>query len=199
MPFTSLEAQASRCWHLANTAMLSTSTTGWCSSLCVTQRQKRHWRGKTGVVMVWPAVTMPVPDLTLYAGPQMLSLNAELRGEHLVAAQYEALPDRARQELAELAERLLQFYLELHRTVPDGMEAACAKPIKAWMWSEEILRQFWPVLPERLFAYADNVIAEWQNLPNDPYGMTYGFSTSTSGTELAHAVQRPNDVYDLPI
>ncbi|GAA2826393.1 phosphotransferase family enzyme [Aminobacter aminovorans] len=144
--------------------------------------------------LVRTGVTMPVPDLRLHAGPPMFSHHGKLRGEHLLTRQYEALPERARQELAE---KLGLFYAEIHRLDRPALEAAGARPIEAWIVPEEILRRIRPVLPEGLCAYADRTVAAWQELAADPHGTTYGFFDG-HGWNMAfdHAAQRLNGVYD---
>jgi hypothetical protein len=52
------------------------------------------------LTVIRPAVTMPVPDLTLYPGPPLFSRHIKLKGEHLLTRQYELLPVGARQRLA---------------------------------------------------------------------------------------------------
>ncbi|WP_395448375.1 phosphotransferase family protein [Aminobacter sp. UC22_36] len=147
------------------------------------------------LALVRPGVTMPVPDLTLHGGPPVFSRHDKLRGEHLLTVRYEALPDRARHELAE---KLALFYAELHRLDQPAMEAAGAGPIEAWIEPDAILRRSWPVLPEHLRAYADRTIAAWQNLPPDPHGTTYGFFDG-HGWNMAfdHSAQRLNGIYDF--
>jgi hypothetical protein len=60
----------------------------------------RHQAAEKALIMeasllaiIRPVVTMQVPDLTLHHGPSLFSRHAKLKGEHLVAAQYELLPD----------------------------------------------------------------------------------------------------------
>ena len=40
------------------------------------------------LAVIRPAVTMPVPDLTLHPGPPLFSRHRKLKGEHLLRAQY---------------------------------------------------------------------------------------------------------------
>ncbi len=46
-----------------------------------------------------PHVAMPVPALSLIAGPLLFSRHRKLKGEHLTAAQYALLPEPARRRL----------------------------------------------------------------------------------------------------
>lgn len=47
-----------------------------------------------------PAVRMPVPAMTFFAGPPTFTRHVKLPGEHLVTAQYDRLPADARDRLA---------------------------------------------------------------------------------------------------
>jgi hypothetical protein len=147
------------------------------------------------LAVIRPAVTMPVPDLTLYPGPPLFSRHIKLKGEHLLTRQYELLPVGARQRLA--ADMAL-FYAQLHRLDARSMEAAGAGPIKPWVQPEDILRRIWPLLPSRLRDYAERSIAAWQQQPPDPYGTVYGFFDG-HGWNMAfdHARNRLNGVYDF--
>jgi hypothetical protein len=147
------------------------------------------------LAIVRPAVTMPVPDLTLVPGPPLFSRHVKLKGEHLLAGQYDALPGPARQRMAA---ELALFYAELHRLPAEPMEAAGAGPVKPWLPPAEILRRAWPLLPEELRAYADRTVAGWQDLGDDPHGTIYGFFDG-HGLNMAfdHAAQRLNGMYDF--
>jgi Phosphotransferase enzyme family len=147
------------------------------------------------LTVIRPAVTMPVPDLTLYPGPPLFSRHIKLRGEHLLTRQYELLPVGARQRLA--ADMAL-FYTELHGLEARDMEAAGAGPIKPWLQPEDILRRIWPLLPSGLRGYAERSITAWQQLQPDPYGTIYGFFDG-HGWNMAfdHTGNRLNGVYDF--
>src|SRR5690606_3375785 len=118
------------------------------------------------LAVIRPAVTMPVPDLTLHPGPPPFSRHAKLKGEHLLTRHYERLPEDSRRRLA--AEMAL-FFAELHALDAGAMEEAGAGPIRAWLPPDDILRRVWPVLPSDLRAYAERTVAAWQRLPPDPY------------------------------
>ena len=143
--------------------------------------------------VIRPAVTMPVPDLTLYSGPPLFSRHIKLKGEHLLTRQYDLLPLEPRQRLAT---EMAVFYAELHGLDARDMEAAGAAPIKPWLRPEEILRRAWPVLPPELRLYAERTVSAWQQLPADPYGTTYGFFDG-HGWSMAfdHTTNRLNGVY----
>jgi hypothetical protein len=146
--------------------------------------------------IVRPAVTLPVPHLTLHGRPPTrFSRHDKIAGEHLLTAEYERLPERDRQRLAcDLA----LFYAELHRLPANDLASAGATPIKAWLPPDDILRRTWPVLSEELRAYAERTIVAWQNLPADPHGTIYGFFDG-HGWNMAfdHARRRLNGLYDF--
>lgn len=144
---------------------------------------------------VRPLLAMTVPWLTLHDGPPLFSQHKKLRGEHLFAAQYEALPELARSRLA--ADMAL-FFAELHRLDPCKMEAAGAVAIGALLPPEEILRQALPLLPAELHDYAERTVAAWAALPPDPHGLTYGYFDG-HGWNMAfdHVKQRLNGIYDF--
>ena len=145
--------------------------------------------------IIRPAVTIPVPALTLIPGPPLFSRHAKLRGEHLVTAEYERLPEAARQELAfEMA----RFYAELHALDNRVMEAAGAGPLDPWPPAEEMLRACWPVLPPELRPLVQRTLTLWEQLPPDPYGSTYGFFDG-HGWNMAfdHPRQKLNGIYDF--
>jgi hypothetical protein len=147
------------------------------------------------LAVIRPAVTMPVPDLTLHLGPPLFSRHIKLKGEHLLTRQYELLPGGSRQRLA--ADMAL-FYAQLHSLRACDMKAAGARPIEAWLPPEDILKQAWPVLPSGLRRYAERTISAWQQLPPDPYGTTYGFFDG-HGWNMAfdHTSNRLNGIYDF--
>jgi Phosphotransferase enzyme family len=147
------------------------------------------------LTVIRPAVTMPVPDLTLYPDPPLFSRHIKLKGEHLLTRQYELLPVGARQRLA--ADMAL-FYAQLHRLDARDLEAAGAGPVKPWLQLEDILRRIWPLLPSRVRRYAERSIAAWQQLPPDPYGTVYGFFDG-HGWNMAfdHTRNRLNGVFGL--
>ena len=162
----------------------------------------RHPRGEAALRrevaildVVRAAVSMPVPSLTLFETPQTFSRHAKIPGDHLVTAQYDALPETSRQQLGEAMGR---FYAELHTIDPALALAAGAGPVETWLGAEDILRLAWPVLPERLRPFAETTMAAWATLSPDPHGMTYGFFDG-HGWNMAfdHAAGRLNGVYDF--
>ncbi|WP_221931020.1 aminoglycoside phosphotransferase family protein [Telmatospirillum sp. J64-1] len=147
------------------------------------------------LAVIRPAVAMPVPDLILCPGPPLFSRHAKLKGEHLLAAEYERLPEAARQRLAA---ELALFYAQLHGLEAKKMEAAGARPIRPWLAPEVILRRAWPLLPEAFRPQAEQAIAAWQDMPPDPYGIVYGFFDG-HGWNMAfdHGTNRLNGIYDF--
>jgi hypothetical protein len=147
------------------------------------------------LTVIRPAVTMPVPELTIHPGPPLFSRHVKIKGEHLLARQYQLLPVEARQHLA--ADMAL-FYAQLHACDAHRMETASAKPIKPWLEPDQILRRVWPVLSPKLRLYAERTIGAWQRLPPDPYGTVYGFFDG-HGWNMAfdHANNRLNGIYDF--
>lgn len=124
------------------------------------------------LALVRPAVTMPVPDLTLHEGPPLYSRHGKLRGDHLVTAQYDRLPEPAQDALGR---RMGEFYAQLHEFDQNAMKTAGARPVEAWLSAEEILQKAMPALPAELRGFAEDTLAEWEDLSPDPYGTTYGF------------------------
>ena len=145
--------------------------------------------------LVGATVTLPVPKLALFETPRTFSRHQKLPGEHLLAAQYDALDETARQRLGEA---LGQFYAELHTIAPAEAMAAGLQPADAWLDADDIVRLALPVLPEALKPFAENAMADWHNLEPDPYGDIYGFFDG-HGWNMAfdHASNRLNGIYDF--
>jgi hypothetical protein len=182
-------------------------TAGWdCVAVDVDDRLifkfPRHEAAEKALVseasllaVIRPAVTMPVPNLTLHPGPPLFSRHLKLAGEHLLTRHYELLPVESRDRLAG---DMAVFYAQIHALDARDMTAAGAGPIRPWLQPEDILRRVWPVLPSRLRPYADQTVRAWQQLPPDPYGTTYGFFDG-HGWNMAfdHAHNRLNGLYDF--
>ena len=188
-------------------SVFTLATQGWdCVAVDVDDRFifkfPRHAAGEKSLVteasllaVIRPAVTMPVPEMTLHAGPPLFSWHTKLRGEHLLSAHYERLPDGPRRHLA--ADMAL-FFAELHRLDSPTMAAAGAGPIKPWLEPNDILRRVRPMLSPELRLYAERTIAAWQELAPDPHGTTYGFFDG-HGWNMAfdHTVRRLTGIYDF--
>lgn len=162
----------------------------------------RHEAGKEGLLreagllaVIRPAVSLPVPDLRIHPGPPLFSRHEKLSGEHLVTAEYDALPEAAREKLGQA---LGLFYAELHRINDRRMAEAGARPIKPWFPPAEIRAKALPALPEELRALATSTIDAFEALGPDPYGETYGFFDG-HGWNMAfdHERQELNGIYDF--
>lgn len=162
----------------------------------------RHPRGEAALRrevailgVVAPAVSMPVPRLELFEQPQTFSRHAKLPGDHLVTAQYDELDEPSRRQLGAA---LGQFYAELHAIDDSAAIAAGALPVETWLDADAILRQIWPVLPEKLRPFAQATMARWAILSPDPHGQTYGFFDG-HGWNMAfdHARGHLNGLYDF--
>ncbi|WLR92632.1 phosphotransferase family protein [Shinella zoogloeoides] len=144
---------------------------------------------------VRPHLSMRVPDLRLHDGTPLFSEHAIIPGEHLETAQYQALPEPARQALGAAMAR---FHAELHALDRTAMARAGARPVERWLGADDIAAKALPLLPEELHAFARKTIADWRALPPDPHGETYGFFDG-HGWNMAfdHAAGRLNGVYDF--
>lgn len=145
--------------------------------------------------VIRPSLTMAVPDMRIHDGPPIFSSHSKLRGEHLMTEDYEALPEAARQRLGD---DLARFYAELHDLDADRMRALGAGPILPWQSPETVRDKALPLLPFELTSYAETVIPDFQSLPPDPYGITFGFFDG-HGWNMAfdHGQGRLNGVYDF--
>jgi aminoglycoside phosphotransferase (APT) family kinase protein len=157
---------------------------------------ERRLKAEAGILAAArPAVTMQLPEQTIHSGPPLFSRHAKLQGEHLLAAQYEKLPDAARERLA--ADVAL-FFAELHAIDHVAMKEAGAGTIGSWLPPEDILREAWPLLPQALQDYAEHTIRVWQDLSPDPHGITYGhFDSHGWNMAFDHEAARLNGIYDF--
>lgn len=145
--------------------------------------------------IIRPVVSMPVPALVLYETPRLFSRHAKLSGDHLVTAEYDALPVPQRNELAGA---MALFYSQIHSLPTKTMADAGAKPIGSWLDPEAILHGALPLLPAPAQDQARRIVSAWQALPPDPYGEIYGFFDG-HGWNMAfdHAAGRLNGIYDF--
>ncbi len=147
------------------------------------------------IAAVRPALTIAVPDLRLHKGPPLFSSHEKLHGRHLLAADYAAISEAARDQLAT---DIARFYAELHRLPTDQMTAAGAAPIAPWQEPAAMRAKALPALPAHLRDIADEIITAYENLPPDPLGMTYGFFDGHGWNRaFDHARQRLNGIYDF--
>jgi aminoglycoside phosphotransferase (APT) family kinase protein len=147
------------------------------------------------LALIRPAVSLPVPELTIHTGPPLFSHHPKLRGEHLLTRDYEDLPDDARWRLAA---DLARFYAELHDLDRQAMVAAGAGRVAEWGDPEDVLARVLPVLPPGLHAFGEQTIAAWRALPPDPCGIAFGFFDG-HGWNMAfdHGRGRLHGVYDF--
>lgn len=140
-------------------------------------------------------VTMPIPDMTLHAGPPVFSSHPKIPGQHLLTPDYESLTEVAKEGLAR---DLGRFYAELHRVDVHQMAAAGAVPLPSWGSVEWIHDRAWPLLPDALRPAAEAVLDAFAGLPLDPYGDIFGFFDG-HGWNMAfdHQAQRLNGIYDF--
>jgi hypothetical protein len=147
------------------------------------------------LTLIRPSLSMAVPDMRIHDGPPIFSSHAKLQGEHLLAEDYERLSDEARRRLGD---DLARFYAELHCLDAGRIRASGAGPIKPWQPPEAVRARALPVLPADIRDYAQGVISDFEALPPDPYGDTYGFFDG-HGWNMAfdHAQGRLNGLYDF--
>ncbi len=140
-------------------------------------------------------ITMPVPDLTFFDNPRPFSRHTKLLGDHLVSAQYERLPELAKQRLAE---DIAHFYAELHVIEPALLQAAGALPMDQWPDPNVILAGVQPYLTRLQLLKASQTLDAWAQLSTDSYGTTFGFFDG-HGWNMAfdHERQRLNGMYDF--
>ncbi len=145
--------------------------------------------------IIRPAVTMPVPDMTIVEEPRLFSRHEKLPGGYLLTPDYEALPAAAKDRLAA---DLALFYSQVHALPDKTMEAAGAGPIPSWLPPDVILAHVLPALEPELRAFAERSVMDWQALPPDPCGETYGFFDG-HGKNFAFDAEREvlNGVFDF--
>jgi aminoglycoside phosphotransferase (APT) family kinase protein len=131
----------------------------------------------------------------LFEHPRLYSRHHKLKGEHLLTADYDRLPDEDRQHLAQA---MAQFFAELHGLDPAVMAAAGATPLDGWPAPDYILTRAVPRLPLEQRARAEATLAAWQALSPDPHGTIYGFFDG-HGWNMAfdHQRKRLNGIYDF--
>lgn len=165
-------------------ATFTPATTGWDSTaLDVDDRLifkfPRHETARASLIreasllaLIRPAVSMPVPDMTIHEGPPLFSSHAKLKGEHLITSGYEALDNAARNQLGD---DLGRFYAEIHALNTNRMVAAGAQPVRRWQATAEMRSRALPLLPSALAAQAEEALDAYERLSPDPHGKVYGF------------------------
>ncbi|MGG5887608.1 phosphotransferase family protein [Falsiroseomonas sp. HC035] len=142
-----------------------------------------------------PALTLPVPRTQFHPGPPAFAWHRRLPGETLLAPHYAALPEPARDRLAE---DLARFAAELHGLDPAPLRQAGAEAMWDWPSPESILRDAWPRLPPGLQTFAERIAAACAALPADPGGTVFGhFDTHGWNLAFDHAASRLHGVFDF--
>ncbi len=144
---------------------------------------------------VRPALTMSVPDLRIHEGPPLFSSHRKIDGQHLLGADYAALSDAVRDQLAT---DIARFYAELHRLPVERMTTAGATPIAPWQSPAAMRANALPALPAELRHAAADIISAYEQLSADPLGTIYGFFDG-HGWNMAfdHSAQHLNGIYDF--
>lgn len=152
-------------------------------------------RREAGLLAVLaPRLTMRVTQPTLHGdGPDLFSEHEMIPGAHLDRADYENLPERRKQALAEA---LGQFYAELHALDLDLMRKAGAEPHPAWPPAERILHDIRPLLPPALQDRAQHVLRQWSALSPDEEVFGY-FDGHGWNMAFDHEAKRLNGIYDF--
>ncbi|WP_375449736.1 phosphotransferase family protein [uncultured Devosia sp.] len=142
-----------------------------------------------------PVIATPVPDLEVFETPRRFSRHCKLKGEHLLTADYERLPDDDRQHLARA---MAQFFAQLHRLERQVMADAGAKALEGWPHPDYVAERALPQLSGVDRALAERTLVAWQELPPDPLGEVYGFFDG-HGWNMAfdHQRRRLNGIYDF--
>lgn len=152
-------------------------------------------REVTLLTVIRPSISMAVPDMRIHEGPPLFSVHTKLKGEHLLTADYAKLSRDARQRLGD---DLARFYAELHRLDADRLRAAGARAIGPWQAPDMVRAKALPVLPPEIRVHAKEIVLEFERLPPDPYGTTYGFFDG-HGWNMAfdHTRSLLNGIYDF--
>ena len=207
MDLTAAQAAVRAQWPDVTTDQIVVLTTGWdCVAFDIQDRIiakfPRHPKALVALerevallAAVRPAVTLPVPDLQLHAGPPRFSSHIKLPGTHLLTAQYDALPTAARDRLAA---DLARFLAETHRLNPAQMRQLGAIALSPWPSGTQIAARAMPLLPADLQPMARAVLDRWDTLPPDPLGMVFGqFDGHGWNMAFDHAAGRLNGIYDF--
>lgn len=157
---------------------------------------ERALRREAGILAaVRPRISMRVPALELFNAPRLFSCHAKIPGEHLLADQYEQLPPRARERLAD---ELALFYAQLHALSAELMIEAGAAAILPWQSVDAIRRKALPILPAEHRPICERTIRDFESMASDPLGTTYGFFDGHGWNMAFDPVeQRINGVYDF--
>lgn len=207
MDLTAARAAVSAQWPEVKADQIVVLTAGWeCVAFDIQDRTiakfPRHASALAALerevallAAVRLAVTLPVPDLQLFAGPPRFSSHAKLPGTHLLTAQYDTLPTPARDRLAA---DLARFLAETHALNPDKMRRLGAIDLSPWPNGSQIADGAMPLLPADLQPLARDVLNRWDNLPPDPLGKVFGqFDGHGWNMAFDHGAGRLNGIYDF--
>jgi aminoglycoside phosphotransferase (APT) family kinase protein len=144
--------------------------------------------------VIRPRVGMAVPQMHISDAP-LFSWHIPIRGAHLLSADYNALSDAAR---AELAGAVAGFYADLHAIDLDLMATTGAEPVPAWPSGDRLRETALPFTPDMLKEQAGALTRHWDRLGPDPHGNVYGhFDGHGWNMAFDHTAQRLNGVYDF--
>lgn len=141
------------------------------------------------LALLRPEVTLAVPDLRLIEGPPLMSWHPMLPGGQLLAAEYDALDEAARDRLGR---DLAGFLAEVHR-----VSVPFAPRVQDWPGAGA-LHVALPLVPPGLRRAAERALADYAALPPDPLGDVFGqFDGHGLNMAFDHATGRLNGVYDF--
>ncbi|MCO6391887.1 phosphotransferase [Aliihoeflea aestuarii] len=142
---------------------------------------------------VRPHVSLPVPDMQLVEHPVVFSMHRKLAGSTLLRADYECLSEVAK---TALADKLAQFFAELHVIDPAHMRATGAGPVEWWDVRAETLAPVWAQLPAPVAELAEAVWRDYvaRIWPDEVYGF---FDAHGWNMAFDHKAQRLNGIFDF--
>ncbi|MBU8541212.1 phosphotransferase family protein [Falsiroseomonas tokyonensis] len=147
------------------------------------------------LAVIAPMVPLAVPRTHFHPGPPCFAWHAKLPGGTLLPAGYAALPEAARQRLAE---DLAGFQVALHGLDPAPLRQAGIGPVWDWPAPDSILHEALPRLPPELRSAATRLAADCAALPPDPAGIVFGhFDTHGWNLAFDHAAGRLHGVFDF--
>jgi hypothetical protein len=144
--------------------------------------------------VIRPRVGMAVPQMRLSDTP-VLSWHKPIGGAHLLSADYDALTEAAR---AELAVAVAGFYADLHAIDRAIMAEAGAEPLPVWPSGDRLRETALPFTPDMLKGEAEALTLHWDTLGPDPHGNVYGhFDGHGWNMAFDHTAQKLNGIYDF--
>lgn len=147
------------------------------------------------LAMLGPKLTMRTPRLEVVEGPPFFTRHEAIPGDHLLSADYAALGEAARNDLAA---RLALFFAQMHGLDPQGPEAREAGRAAPWSGPEEIRAKIRGALEGRARDLAEEVLTKWAALGPDPDGEVLCYCDG-HGWNMAfdHEAGRLNGIYDF--